>query len=109
VRRPCGLRRIRGSKPKVHWGEFRYQTPGGGTGKSWALVMVLSWSRAMYGEYVSRADVATFIRCHLERVRAARDPPPCLYDSCKVVVLDRDEAGQPYGTSGFSTSRSAGV
>jgi len=84
-----------GEQAQVDWGEFRYQTPGGGTGKLWAFVMVLSWSRAMYVEYVARADVATFIRCHLNAFERLGIPRRCLYDNCKVVVLDRDEAGQP--------------
>ena len=31
----------------------------------WAFVMVMGWSRAIYVECVRAADVATFIRCHL--------------------------------------------
>ena len=31
----------------------------------WAFVMVLGWSRAIYVEFVRRADTANFIQCHV--------------------------------------------
>jgi hypothetical protein len=59
----------------------------------WGFVMVLSWSRAIYVEFIRRADVGSFIRCHLNAFRAFGGIPlRCLYDNTKLVVHDRDEA-----------------
>ena len=58
--------------------------------------MVLSWSRAIYVEFVRRADVATFMRCHVNAFEYFGGVPRrCLYDNVKVVVLGRDDAGRP--------------
>ena len=57
--------------------------------------MVLGWSRAIYVEFVRRADVATFIRCHLNAFDYFGGVPRrCLYDNAKVVVLGRDDDGR---------------
>ena len=54
----------------------------------WAFVMVLGWSRAIYAEFVRRADEATFIRCHLNAFDYFGGVPRrCLYDNAKVVVI----------------------
>lgn len=85
-----------GEQAQVDFGYFRYETPDGGTKMVWAFVLVLSWSRAMYVEFVRRADTATFIRCHLNAFqRLGGVPARCLYDNTKVVVLGRDAAGEP--------------
>jgi len=85
-----------GEQAQVDWGEFRYQTPEGGRRKLWCFVMVLSWSRAMYVEFVPKADTTTFIRCHLNAFAYLGGVPQrCLYDNSKLVVLDRDENGTP--------------
>ena len=58
--------------------------------------MVLSWSRAIYVEFVRRADVATFMRCHVNAFHYFGGVPRrCLYDNAKVVVLGRDVDGRP--------------
>ena len=61
--------------------------------------MVMSWSRAIYVEFVRRADVATFMRCHINAFEYfVGGPSRCLYDPprrTKVGVLGRDESGQP--------------
>jgi len=58
--------------------------------------MVLAWSRARYVEVVRRADVATFIRCHINAFTAFGGlVQRCLSDNAKVVVLGRDSAGEP--------------
>lgn len=85
-----------GEQAQVDFGFFRYQTPEGTTRTVWAFVMVLSWSRAIYVEFIRRADVATFIRCHINAfTRLGGIPRHCLYDNAKVVVLGRDEGGLP--------------
>ncbi len=64
--------------------------------------MVLSWFRSIYVEFVRRADVATFVRCHLNAfARFGGVSRRCLYDNTQVVVLERDEHGQPVWNSRF--------
>ncbi|MGC7880313.1 IS21 family transposase, partial [Desulforudis sp. 1190] len=78
------------------FGRYRYLTPDGTPRYVWAFVLVLAWARAMYVEFIQRADVAGFIRCHINGfARLGGIPRKCLYDNAKLVVLDRDEAGQP--------------
>lgn len=85
-----------GDQAQVDFGRFRYHAPDGSSHLVWAFVLVLSWSRAMYVEFIRRADVASFIRCHVHAFEALGGMPRhCLYDNAKVVVLGRDSAGRP--------------
>ncbi|MCL6450442.1 MAG: IS21 family transposase, partial [Acetobacteraceae bacterium] len=85
-----------GEQAQVDWGCFGYTAVDGRKRRLWAFVMVLSWSRWMYLEFVSRVDLATFIRCHLNAFeRLGGVPRTCLYDQAKVVVLGRDGNGEP--------------
>ena len=61
----------------------------------WAFVMVLGWSRAIYVEFVRRADTASFIQCQVNAFEYFGGVPRrCLYDNAKVVTLGRDEEGR---------------
>src|SRR5215212_3182862 len=85
-----------GQPAQIDWGSFRYRTADGTERSLWCFVLVLSWSRAIYTAFAPKADVATFIRCHLEAFeRLGGIPRRCLYDNAKVVVLGRDDAGEP--------------
>jgi transposase len=85
-----------GEQAQVDWGLVTYTTLTGQPAQLWVFVMVLSGSRALYVECVPRADVATFIRCHLHAFEAFGGVPRrCLYDNAKVVVLHRPAAGEP--------------
>lgn len=85
-----------GEQAQVDFGRFRYQLAGGGTRHVWAFVMVLSWSRAIYVEFVTKADTATFIRWHVNAfIHFGGIPQRCLYDNTKTVVLGRGPEGQP--------------
>jgi len=96
---PSATRRFEtapGEQAQVDWGQVTYTTPTGQVAHLWVFVMVLSWSRALYVEFTPRADVATFIRCHLHAFEAFGGVPQrCLYDNAKVVVLERPAAGEP--------------
>ena len=84
-----------GEQAQVDWGVFSYIGEDGRKHRMWAFVMVLGWSRAIYVEFVRRADVATFIRCHLNAFDYFGGVPRrCLYDNAKVVVLGRDDDGR---------------
>ena len=85
-----------GEQAQVDWGSFAYVGEDRRKRRVWAFVMVLSWSRAIYVEFVRRADVATFIRCHVNAFEYFGGVPRrCLYDNAKVVVLGRDGDGRP--------------
>lgn len=85
-----------GEQAQVDWGSFAYRTADGKERRVWAFVMVLSWSRAMYVEFVSRPTTETFIRCHLNAfAKFGGLPKTCLYDNTKLVVQRRDATGEP--------------
>ena len=85
-----------GEQAQVDWGSFSYITEDGRRRRMWAFVMVLGFSRAVYVEFVRRADVATFIRCHLNAFEYFGEVPSrCLYDNAKVVVIGRDDEDRP--------------
>lgn len=85
-----------GAQAQVDFGSFTYVTPQGTTRRVWGFVMVLSWSRAMYLEFVQRADLPAFIRCHLNAFRYLGGVPErCLYDNTKLVVLGREAGDAP--------------
>ncbi len=91
-----------GEQAQVDWGSFTYLTPEGRRRSVWAFVLVLSWSRALYVEFVPRADVATFIRCHVNAFEALGGVPRHgLYDNAKVVVLGRESDGRPQWNQRF--------
>ena len=85
-----------GEQAQVDWGSFAYVAADGRRQRMWAFVMVLGWSRAIYVEFVRRADVSTFMGCHINAFEYFGGVPRrCLYDNAKVVVLGRDEDGRP--------------
>lgn len=90
-----------GEQAQVDFGRFQYRTPAGTLRAVWAFVYVLSWSRAVYVEFIRRADLSSFIRCHLHAFeRLGGLPQRCLYDNTKLVVLSR-EGGEPLWTPRF--------
>ena len=91
-----------GEQAQIDWGSFSYVTENGRKRRVWAFVMVMSWSRAIYVEFVRRTDVATFIRCHVNALAYFGGVPRrCLYDNAKVVVVGRDDAGRPQWNQRF--------
>jgi transposase len=91
-----------GEQAQVDFGRYRYMTPEGRERWTWAFVMVLSWSRALYVEFVERADTAAFIRCHIHGFEHFGGVPRrCLYDNTKLVVLRRDREGHPVWNEKF--------
>lgn len=83
-----------GEQAQVDFGSFAYRTSDGKMRRVWGFVMVLSWSRAMYVEFISRPTTETFIRCHLNAfAKFGGSPETSLYDNTKLVVLSRDTTG----------------
>jgi transposase len=92
-----------GEQAQVDFGRYWYVTPEGRKRWTWAFVMVLSWSRALYVEFVERADTATFARCHIHAFdHFGGVPRRCLYDNTKLVVLRRDGEGRPVWNERFT-------
>ena len=92
-----------GEQAQVDFGRYRYRTPEGRERWAWAFVMILGWSRALYVEFVERADTATFIRCHIHAFEHFGGVPQrCLYDNTKLVVLRRDSEGRPVWNERFA-------
>ena len=58
-------------------------------------MIALGWSRAIYVEFVRRADAATFMGCHLGAFEYWGVSRRCLDDNAKVVVLGGDKEGRP--------------
>ena len=85
-----------GEQAQIDWGSLSYIAEDGRKRRVWAFVMVLSWSRAIYVEFVRRADVTSFMRCHVNAFEYFGGVPRrCLYDNAKVVVLGRGDEGRP--------------
>lgn len=53
-----------GEQAQVDFGVFQYEEEGHRR-QVYAFVMVMSYSRAMYVEFVERQDVSTLIKCHI--------------------------------------------
>ena len=91
-----------GEQAQVDFGSFLYLSAEGIKRRVWGFVMVLSWSRMAYVEFVRRADVGTFIRCHINAFEALGGMVRrCLYDNAKIVVLHRDGSGRPVWNERF--------
>jgi transposase len=91
-----------GEQAQVDFGRYRYRTPEGHERWTWAFVMILGWSRALYVEFVERADTVTFVRCHIHAFEHFGGVPQrCLYDNTKLVVLRRDREGHPVWNERF--------
>jgi len=87
---------------QVDFGHFPFLTLDGQPHWYWGFVMVLAWSRLLYVEFIRRADVASFVRCHLNAFEYFGGlPRTCLYDNTKVVVLGRNAAGVPHWNATF--------
>jgi len=91
-----------GEQMQVDFGRYTYRSPDGKDHSVWAFVMILSWSRSLYVEFVERADTATFLRCHIHGFEHFGGVPQrCLYDNTKLVVLRRDREGRPVWNERF--------
>lgn len=100
ARRPQAVLRFEpapGEQAQVDWGEFVYLDSKGQRRKFYGFVLVLSYSRAMYVEFVEQQDLSTLLRCHLHAFAALGGvPKTILYDNMKTVVLRRHEAAVEY-------------
>jgi len=82
-----------GEQAQVDFGVFAYEH-GGKRSRYYAFVLVLSYSRMLYVEFVEHQDLSTLIRCHINAFESLGIPRVVLYDNMKTVVTGRDEEGK---------------
>jgi len=71
-----------GEEAQVDFGVFAYEDDRGRRKSVLAFVMVLSFSRALYVEFVTQQDLSTLLRCHLHAFEAFGGVPKrVLYDN----------------------------
>ncbi len=80
-----------GEQAQVDWGSFGEIRIGDRKEKLHAFVYVLSYSRAIYVEFVVRQNFPTFLGCHIHAFEKLGIPKKIRYDNVKTVVLGRDK------------------
>lgn len=84
------IQHLIGEQAQVDWAHFGKVPVPGGERPLWLFVMVLSWSRAMWGEFVFDLSVHSLLR---SLARAAEYFEGCtrqwLFDNPKTVVVER--------------------
>lgn len=98
-RRPKAVMRFEtgpGEQAQVDWGVCKYRDTHGHERKVNVFVMTMGYSRDMYVEFTNRADISTFLRCMTNALQHFGGcPQHVLFDNPKIVVLERDESGEP--------------
>ncbi|MBC7348098.1 MAG: IS21 family transposase, partial [Clostridia bacterium] len=85
-----------GELAQVDFGVLKYQDAAEAVKHVYCFVMTLCYSRDMYVEFVPRADLETFIQCHIRALEHFGGVPRrCLYDNAKIVRVGTDGAGRP--------------
>ena len=80
-----------GIEAQVDFGVFPYTDLAGKRRSVLAFVMLLSFSREMFIEFVQQQDLSTLLRCHLRAFEAFGGVPKrILYDNMKTVVIERE-------------------
>ena len=54
-----------GYQSQVDFGEFQFERADGTIGRIYLFSMILGYSRRLYGEFVDRCDLPTFLDCHI--------------------------------------------
>jgi transposase len=80
-----------GEEAQVDFGVFPFVDAAGKRRSVLAFVMVLSFSRALFVEFVQQQDLSTLLKCHLRAFETFGGVPKrVLYDNMKTVVRERD-------------------
>lgn len=82
-----------GEQAQVDFGVFVYEQDCKRQ-RYYAFVLVLSYSRMMYVEFVEHQDLSTLIRCHIHAFETLGIPLVILYDNMRTVVTGRDDTGR---------------
>ncbi len=84
-----------GQQGQVDWGSFGYINAVGRRKTLYCFVMTLGWSRAMYVEFTTQGDTASFIRCHVHAFAYLGGVPrEVLHDNLKSAVIWREAEGR---------------
>lgn len=84
------LRTLPGEQAQVDWAHFNYVEIGKARRPLMAFVMVLSYSRKIFLRFYLNQQIANFLRGHEAAFTEWNGlPRVCLYDNCKVAVLER--------------------
>lgn len=79
-----------GEQAQADWGHFGSIVEHGRRVKLYAFILTLSWSRAMYVEFITSLDAVTFAGClHRAFAYLGGVPTSVLFDNAKTVVADR--------------------
>lgn len=85
-----------GEQAQVDLAEVRYIDEAGEFHRLYVFVMVLSYSRMMFVEFIRRADLPSFLRCHVHAFEFFGGVPRhVLYDRTKLAVFGADAQGRP--------------
>lgn len=85
-----------GEQAQVDWGICRYKDDSGKDKHLYAFVYTLGYSRDQYVEFVTRADISTFLRCFIHALEYfGGATQTVLFDNMKTVILGRDTEGKP--------------
>ena len=79
-----------GEQAQVDWGHFGEITIGGKREKVYLFAYILSWSRAIYMEFVVRQNQRTLQACHRNAFDKLGIPRTIVYDNMKTVVSRRE-------------------
>jgi transposase len=84
------LKTLPGEQSQVDWAHFGHLQIGQAKRPLMAFVMVLSWSRQIFLRFYLNAQMASFLRGHVEAFEAWQGlPKVLLYDNLKSAVLER--------------------
>jgi len=84
------LQTLPGEQAQVDWGHFGKIRIGSALRTLWCFVFVLSWSRAMFAQFMLDATLEAFMYGHVLAFQALGGVPrEILYDNLKSVVLER--------------------
>jgi transposase len=78
-----------GEQAQVDWGHFGTISINGKEEKVYLFAYILSWSRAVYLEFVVRQNQRTLQLCHINAFQTLGIPKTIVYDNMKTVVSHR--------------------
>lgn len=79
-----------GYQAQVDFGEFQVEKADGAVEKLYLFSMILGYSRKIYGEFIERCDMPTFLDCHIRAFEYFGGvPEQILYDRMKNVYIGK--------------------
>jgi len=79
-----------GCQAQVDFGEFQVEREDGSIGKYYLFCMILGYSRKIYGEFIEKCDLPTFLDCHIRAFAFLGGVPgEILYDRMRNVYIGK--------------------